>query len=148
MSLLEKAPEPSQTRAAFLAFATFSVSAPSCAAAATFSMQPALVAASDLQPYSGTWHWMFKGRPFVTMQLVPTGDHFTGYLTNGGFDNDKAGNMIAAKSLPGTSPIIRSFFSGNILHIIVHGRDRTTSEWTMLLLNSDRARFDTADPEA
>ena len=149
VSLLDQAPEFSRIRKAILAFATLSVFAPCCLAAAALTAQPAALAAADLQPYSGAWHWMFEGKSFVTIQLVPAGDHFTGYLTNGGFDNDKTGNMIAAKSLPGKSPIIRSFFSGSVLHIIVEdGRDKSTSEWTMTLIDSKKAEFNTADPEA
>ncbi len=149
VSLLDQAPASSRMRTAILTFATLSVFAPCCLAAAALTAQPAALAAADLQPYSGAWHWIFEGKSFVTMQLVPAGDHFTGYLTNGSFSNDKAGNMIAAKSLPGRSPIIRSFFSGGILHIIVEdGRDKSTSEWIMTLIDSKKAEFNTADPEA
>ena len=92
---------------------------------------------------------MFQGKPFVTMHLVPTGDHFTGYMTHGFFTSDDAGNMTDAGSHAGQSPITRSFFSGRVLHIVVQDdRDKTLAEWTMKLLDSKRAEFNTVDREA
>ena len=62
---------------------------------------------------------MFNDKPFVTMVLVPVGDHFTGYMTNGYFNTDDSGNMTDAGSHPGTSLIVRSFFAGTVLLIVV-----------------------------
>jgi hypothetical protein len=117
-------------------------------ASASPPQSPAIVA-QNLQPYTGNWQWMFKGKPFATMHLVPSGDHFTGYMTNGFFTNDDDGNMTDAGSQPGQSPITRTFFSGKVLHIVVQDdHDKSLSEWTMTLLENKRAEFNIADPDA
>lgn len=149
MSLLETSPRSTRKWSYLTGMACFGIFAPCCLMAATSSFQPAALVAQDLQPYAGTWHWMFKGKPFVTMQLVAAGDHFTGYMTDGFFVNDNAGNMTDAGSEPGRSPIIRTFFSGNILHIVVQDdKDKSLSEWTMDLVAPDKAEFNTAAPDA
>ena len=149
MVLLNGTPRLTKVRAAALALVSLGIFAPCCIAAGAFTFQPAVIAAADLQPYAGTWHWMFKGKPFITMQLVPAGDHFTGYMTDGFFKNDAAGNMIDAGSEPGRSPIVRSFFSGKALHIVVEDdHDKSMSEWTMTLVGGEKAEFNTADPGA
>ncbi len=127
-------------------------------AAATISQafatpSPAFQAPSSItqspQRYAGSWQWMFKGKPFATMHLVSSGDHFTGYMTNGFFTNDDAGNMTDAGSQPGQSPITRTFFAGDVLHIVVQSdHDKSLSEWTMRLLDNKKAEFNTADPGA
>lgn len=148
MSLLDQTPRLTRMWTAVLGLISLCVFAPCCLTAAAFTFQPAAIAMADLQPYSGTWHWMFKGKSFVTMQLVPAGDHFTGYMTNGYFKNDESGNMIDAGSHPGRSPIVRTFFSGKVLHIVVEDdHDKSLSEWTMKLLDSKKAEFNTADPD-
>ena len=121
---------------------------PSIAATAASLQSPAAVT-PDLQPFAGAWQWMFKGKPFATMHLVLSGDHFTGYMTDGFFANDDAGNMIDAGSQPGQSPITRTFFAGSIMHIVVQNdHDKGLSEWTMRLLDKKKAEFNTADPGA
>jgi TonB family protein len=91
---------------------------------------------------------MFKGKPFVTMVLVPEGDHFSGYMTNGFFKNDADGTMTDAGSEPGTTPITRTFFSGKVLHIIVTDpRDKSVSSWTMTLTGADKAEFFTDETD-
>lgn len=149
MSLLDSTPRSSPKWTAVMGLLSLSIFAPCCVAAAGYTFQPAALVAADLQPYAGTWHWIFKGKPFVTMQLVPAGDHLTGFMTNGFFTSDESGNMTDAGGQPGRSPIIRSFFSGKTLHIVVQDdRDKSLSEWTMNLLDSKKAEFNTADPDA
>lgn len=149
MTLLETSPRRARKWSLVLAIASLGSLAPCCVVAATPSFHPAALSAADLQPYAGTWHWMFNRKPFVTMQLVPAGDHFTGYMTNGYFDNDDAGNMIDAGSHPGRSAIVRTFFSGKTLHIVVQDdQDKSLSEWTMILVGPDKAEFNTASPDA
>ncbi len=119
-----------------------------CVAASAFNFQPAAVVSEELKPFAGTWHWMFKGKPFVTMVLVPEGDHFSGYMTNGFFDDDADGTMINAGSEPGTSPITRTFFTGKVLHIVVvDPRDKSVSNWTMTLTGPDKADFFTDETD-
>ncbi len=118
-----------------------------CVIASAFHFQPSVIAAEELKPFAGSWQWMFKDKPFVTMVLVPTGDHFTGYMTNGYFRNDDDGNMTEAGAYPGKSQVVRSFFAGSVLHIVVQGADKNLDEWTMTLMGPDKAQFDSADPE-
>jgi TonB family protein len=119
-----------------------------CVTASAFHFEPKVIAAEELKPFAGTWQWMFKDKPFVTMVLVPSGDHFTGYMTNGYFRNDDAGNMTDAGSQPGTSPVVRSFFAGSVLHVVVQdANDKGVEEWTMTLVGPDKAQFNSADPD-
>lgn len=149
MSLLDLTPRSTRKWTITMALLSISIFTPCCIAAAGLSFQPAAFVAADLQPYAGTWHWMFKGKPFVTMQLVLDKDHFTGYMTNGFFSYDGDGNMADAGSHPGRSAIVRSFFAGNTLHIVVQDdQDKKLSEWTMTLKDGKTAEFTTADPEA
>jgi beta-lactamase regulating signal transducer with metallopeptidase domain len=118
-----------------------------CVAASVFHFQPQVIAAEELPPFAGSWQWMFKGKPFVTMVLIPSGDHFTGYMTNGYFRNDDDGNMTEAGAYPGRSPVLRSFFAGSVLHIVVQDGEKNTDEWTMTLVGTDSAEFNSADPD-
>jgi hypothetical protein len=57
--------------------------------------------------------------------------------------------MIEAGSHPGRSPIIRTFFSGNTLHIIAQDdTDKSLVEWTMILLDANTAQFNVGDGDA
>lgn len=149
MSLLDLKPRSKRRWTAAMAFLSVSIVTPCCLAAAGLVYEPPALVASDLQPYTGTWHWMFKGKPFVTMQLVVERDHLAGYMTNGFFSYDNDGNMTDAGSHPGKSAIVRTFFAGNTLHIVVQDdQDKSLSEWTMTLKGVKTAEFTTADPEA
>ena len=149
MTLLQQVPRRNRRATALAGLLSLSIFAPCCVAAAGISFEPAALVAVDLQPYAGTWHWMFQGKPFVTMQLVPAGDHFTGYMTNGFFNYDADGNMTDAGSHPGRSAIVRTYFAGKVLHIVVQDdQDKSLSEWTMNLVDSKTAQFNTAAPEA
>ena len=147
MSLLNRTPRLSRNATAIAVVFCSVIFGSCCLAASAFNFQPAAIVSSELQPFAGTWNWMFKGKPFIAMTLVPAGDHFTGSMTNGFFTDDASGNMTDAGSEPGTSLVLRSFFAGKVLHIIVQDdRDKSLSEWTMTLLGPDKAQFDTADP--
>lgn len=149
MSLLDSTPRSARRWTAAVVMLSASIFAPCCIAAGGLSYQPALLVVSDLRPYAGTWHWMFKGKPFVTMQLVVEKNHITGYMTNGFFNYDADGNMTDAGSHPGRSAIVRTFFSGSTLHIVVQDdQDKSLSEWTMTLTGANKAEFNTADPGA
>lgn len=149
MFLLRPNPQSARKWNATMVLLAVSIIAPCCIAAVGLPYQPAALVASDLQPYAGTWRWMFKGKPFVTMELLVDKDHLTGYMTNGFFSFDGDGNMIDAGSHPGRSAIVRTFFSGSTLHIVVQDdQDKSLSEWTMILTGPKTAEFTTADPEA
>jgi beta-lactamase regulating signal transducer with metallopeptidase domain len=149
MSLLDPTPRSPRMWTAVMSLLSFTIFVPCCLATAGVSFQPAALIAADLQPYAGTWHWMFRGKPFVTIELVAAGDHFTGYMTNGFFDFDADGNLADAGSHPGHSVIVRTFFSGKTLHIVVQDdQDKSLGEWTMNLIDSKTAEFNVADPNA
>lgn len=149
MALLDPKPRLSRISAAALAIAASLLFGSACLAATAFNFQPAAVVSDELKPYAGAWLWMFKGKPFVTMTLVPDGDHFAGSMTNGYFHNDADGNMSDAGSHPGTSAITRTFFAGKVLHIVVSDdKDGSLSEWTMTLLSPGEAQFSVADEGA
>lgn len=146
MALLDRKPRLGRMSTAALVLATSLLFASCCFAATAFNFQPAAVVSGELKPYAGTWLWMFKGKPFVTMRLIPAGDHFAGSMTNGFFHNDADGNMIDAGSHSGTSAITRTFFSGKVLHIVVQNdKDSSLSEWAMTLLSPGEAQFSVAD---
>ena len=148
MSLLHPS-HSNRNRNAIMVLLSVSIFAPCCVAAVGLPYQPAALVASDLQPYSGTWHWMFKGKPFVTMHLVTEQDHFTGYMTNGFFSYDGDGNMTDAGSHTGRSAVVRTFFAGSTLHIVVQNdQDKSLTEWTMKVTGPKSAEFATADPKA
>ncbi|MHB1700071.1 MAG: TonB family protein [Acidobacteriaceae bacterium] len=148
MTLIDRTPRLSRWSTASLVVLCSLLFASCCLAATTFNFQPAAVVSDDLKPYAGSWQWMFQGKPFVTMTLVPQGDHFTGSMTNGRFSNNENGDMTDAASRPGSSPILRTFFVGKALHIVVQDTDKSLSEWSMILLSPNQAQFSTADPDA
>lgn len=148
MTLLNRTPRLSRHATATMVVLCSLAFGSCCLAASAFNFQPASVVSAELQPFAGTWNWMFKGKPFIAMTLIPAGDHFTGSMTNGFFTNNENGDMTDAGGEPGTSLVQRTFFAGKILHIVVQDdRNKSLSEWTMTLLSPDKAQFDTADPD-
>jgi|SRR5579871_4332901 len=140
ITLLNRGPKLGRRATAAAVIGCALIFGASCLAASAFNFQPAAIVSEELKPFAGTWHWMFKGKPFITMVLVPEGDHFSGYMTNAFLINDADGTMDAAPE-PGISPIARTFFAGKVLHIVVH-----SDEWTMTLAGPDKAEFLVADP--
>ena len=148
MTLLDHTPRPNRRSAAAIAIVCGLILTTCCVAASAFTFQPAAIVSKELQPYAGTWNWMFKGKPFIAMHLVPAGDHFTGYMTNGFFNYDSTGTMSDAGGEPGTSNVTRTYFVGKVLHIVIEDpRDKSNSEWTMTLITPDKAEFSGANPD-
>ena len=148
ITLLNRGPKLGRRATAAAVIGCALIFGSSCLAASAFNFQPAAIVSEELKPFAGSWNWMFKGKPFVTMVLVPAGDHFSGYMTNGFFTNDSNGTMIDAGAEPGTSPISRTFFAGKVLHIVVQDpRNNHSAEWTMTLAGPDKAEFFTAEPD-
>jgi TonB family protein len=147
MTLLDHTPRLNRPSAAITAAFCAIILTTCCVAASAFTFQPAAIVSKELQPYAGSWNWMFKGKPFITMRLIPAGDHFTGYMTNGFFWNDGTGAMADAGGEPGTSNVSRTYFVGKVLHIVIEDpRDKSNSEWIMTLVTPDKAEFNSADP--
>jgi TonB family protein len=148
MTLLDHTPRLNRRSAAAIAIVCGLILTCCCVAASAFTFQPAAIISKELQPYAGTWNWMFKGKPFIAMHLVPAGDHFTGYMTNGFFNYDGTGTMSDAGGEPGTSNVSRTYFVGKVLHIVIEDpRDKSNSEWTMTLITPDKAEFSGANPD-
>jgi TonB family protein len=148
MTLLDHTPRLNRRSAAITAVFCAIILTTCCVAASAFTFQPAAIVSKELQPYAGSWNWMFKGKPFITMRLVPEGDHFTGYMTNGFFNQDGNGTMTDAGGEPGTSNVSRTYFAGKVLHIVIEDpRDKSNSEWTMTLITPDKAEFNSADAD-
>ena len=148
MTLLDHTPRLNRRSAAATVILCGLILTTCCVAASAFTFQPAAIVSKELQPYAGSWNWMFKGKPFITMRLIPSGDHFTGYMTNGFFNQDGNGTMTDAGGEPGTSNVSRTYFVGKVLHIVIEDpRDKSNSEWTMTLITPDKAEFNSADPD-
>ena len=148
MTLLDHTPRLNRRSAAAVTVVCTIILTTCCIAASAFTFQPAAIVSKELQPYAGSWNWIFKGRPFITMHLVPAGDHFTGYMTNGFFNYDSTGTMSDAGGEPGTSNVSRTYFVGKVLHIVIEDpRDKSNSEWTMTLITPDKAEFSGVNPD-
>ncbi len=141
ITLIDRGPRLGGLATAIVVACCSILSGASCLAASAFNFQPAAIVSEELKPFAGTWHWMFKGKPFLTMVLVPEGDHFSGYMTNAFLINDADGTMDAAPE-PGISPIAHTFFAGKVLHIVVQ-----SDEWTMTLAGPNKAEFHIAEPD-
>ena len=141
ITLIDRGPRLGSLATAIIVACCSMLFGASCLAASAFNFQPAAIVSEELKPFAGTWHWVFKGKPFLTMVLVPEGDHFSGYMTNAFLKNDVDGTMDAAPE-PGISPIARTFFVGKVLHIMVQ-----SDEWTMTLAGPNKAEFLIAEPD-
>ena len=76
---------------------------------------------SITRQFAGTWHWMFDGRSFSTMILVPSGSGFTGSVTPSRIAlNDEGGLRRADPSENSTPiPISHAQLDGSTLQITV-----------------------------
>jgi hypothetical protein len=96
------------------------------------------VPTTKINEFAGTWHWMYNGRPFATMVLTPKADGLTGSLTNASIDTNPDGKITSATALSGSSPIIKSWLVGEILHIV--GKDDDDEvEWAVKLTSATTA---------
>jgi beta-lactamase regulating signal transducer with metallopeptidase domain len=71
--------------------------------------------------FAGTWNWMFKGRSFATMILVPDGSHFSGSVTESRIALDDEGYLSKADPSENSIavPITRTVMEGSALHVTV-----------------------------
>jgi hypothetical protein len=78
---------------------------------------------NDTQAFAGTWHWMFKGRSFSTMILIPDGTGFRGSVTGSRIALDDQGYLSKADPNDDTtpSPITTAVMEGNALHVTIDG---------------------------
>jgi beta-lactamase regulating signal transducer with metallopeptidase domain len=109
------------------------------AASLTFGASAVLARAMTLQAtsdssntaekFAGTWHWMFNGKSFATMVLVPEGSSFTGSITESHIALDDNGELIRADPTDGApSAIAKSWLEGSALHItLTNGMEFTVT---------------------
>ncbi len=71
--------------------------------------------------FAGTWHWIFDGKSFATMILIPAGSGFTGTVTPSRIKlNDDGGLLRAAPGEDATpKPIDKATLKGFALRIEV-----------------------------
>ena len=85
------------------------------------SVQATAGPSNNMQAFGGTWHWMFKGRGFSTMILVPNGSGFSGSVTGSKIALDDEGYLSKADPSDDTTPdsITRAVIEGKALHVTV-----------------------------
>lgn len=108
-------------------------------ATAVFAQRPA-PAAVRAKEFTGTWHWMFQGKPFVTMILQPQKDGFTGSITNANLHADDQGKITDASAGSGSAPIVKSSMENGVLHIVSKDGD-DENEWSVTLTSATTAEI-------
>jgi beta-lactamase regulating signal transducer with metallopeptidase domain len=85
------------------------------------SVQATSGPSNNTQAFAGTWHWMFKGRSFSTMILVPNGSGFSGSVTGSRIALDDEGYLSKADPSDDTTPvsITRAVMERKALHVTV-----------------------------
>jgi hypothetical protein len=82
------------------------------------TLQATSASSSAAEKFAGTWHWMFNGKSFATMVLVPNGSTFAGSITPSGIALDENGELIRADPTgDAPSPIAKSSLEGSALHL-------------------------------
>jgi hypothetical protein len=82
------------------------------------TLQATSESSNTVEKFAGTWHWMFNGKSFATMVLVPKGSSFTGSITPSGIALDEDGELSRADSTgDAPSPIAKSWLEGSALHL-------------------------------
>ena len=85
------------------------------------SLQVTSEHSSAAKQFAGTWHWMFDGRSFATMILVPAGSGFTGTVTPSRIKLNDHGGLLRAAPAEDATPkrIDRATLEGSALRIKV-----------------------------
>lgn len=120
MKLTEKNTSLKRAGLAILAFVLMVVFGSGAAVARAVSLQTP-GSAPSAQSFAGTWHWVFKGRSFVTMVLVPSGPGFSGTVTGSKIALADDGELSKADPTDenAPSPIAKGVVEGNVLHVTV-----------------------------
>lgn len=73
------------------------------------------------QRFAGTWNWMFGGKSFATMTLIPSGSDFEGSVTESRIALNDDGTLKKADPSDDKTPrqISKAEMDGNVLHITV-----------------------------
>jgi hypothetical protein len=77
--------------------------------------------AASADNFAGTWHWMFNGKSFATMNLVRSGSGFTGSVTGSRIALNDDGGLRKADPAEDSAPksITKAVLEGSVLHITV-----------------------------
>jgi len=121
MMLTEKRLSLSRAGLIGLALATSLTFGASAVLARAMSRQASSEPSNTAKTFAGTWHWMFDGRSFATMIIVPHGSGFTGTVTGSRIAlNDDGALSHADPSEDSTpKPIARARLEGSALHVTV-----------------------------
>jgi hypothetical protein len=85
--------------------------------------------------YVGTWHWMFQGKSFATMEIEQHGDQLTGSLTGVSIEMDDNGKLTKAVATDGPSSTLRVSLESGVLHVSEKDGDDEIA-WTMTLTST------------
>jgi hypothetical protein len=79
------------------------------------------VSADTAGQFAGTWHWMFHGQSFATMNLVRSGAGFSGSVTGSRIALNDDGELRMADPAEDSAPkpIKKAVLDGSVLHITV-----------------------------
>ena len=99
------------------------------------------------QDFTGTWHWIFQGKPLATMVLEQKDGVITGTITNEWMNMDEQGRITDAQPRPGSSPIVRTSIENGVLRIVEKDGDNET-EWSMTLTSATTGELRIAGQDA
>lgn len=121
MMLTEKPTSLSRAGLVGLAFATTLIFGSSAVLARAVSLQEAAASTNNAQMYAGTWHWMFHGRSFSTMILVPNGSGIGGTVTPSriALSDDGALSKADPSDNSAPAPISKTKLEGDALRVTV-----------------------------
>jgi hypothetical protein len=139
MMLIEKRLLLSGAAAFGLALATSATFGAGAVLASAMSLQAISQSSNAAAKFTGTWHWMFKGKSVVTMVLAPSGAGFTGSITAiQGINLDNDGSILKIEPGEGTIPISNTSLGGSVLRFTTKDED-DTAEWTVTLKDDGNA---------
>ena len=127
MVLTKKKLSLSRTRAIVLLLATSTIFGAGAVLAHVTSVQANSDTSKTAEKFAGTWHWMFDGRSFSTMILVPSGTAFTGSVTPSRIMLNDDGSLQSADPAEDStpSPIAKAAMEGSGLHVTVKDGNET-----------------------
>jgi hypothetical protein len=93
----------------------------SVALARAISLQAGAGFSNAPQAFAGTWHWMFNGRSFATMILVPQGSSFAGTATESKIAVDSNGDLSRADPSDDSAPLAikKTTMQGDALRVTI-----------------------------
>jgi beta-lactamase regulating signal transducer with metallopeptidase domain len=142
MMLTEKRTSLSRAGLIGLALATSFLFGSSAVLARAVSLQEASASTNTAQKFAGTWHWMFKGKSFVTMILIQNGSAITGSVTGSQIALDDNGELSMADPADDNAPskIGKTKLEGNALRVTV-GDGNDPFEFVVTLKDATHAEI-------